>query len=217
MTSFNDTPDLDSGTSRRPDGRPRRSPPGNTRLTALTGTVLLLLLAVQGFTLLSIRQLITVHVFVGLLLIGPVCLKIATTVYRFARYYSGDRTYRQEPRPHDVLRIIGPAVVVTSTWLLASGVALAAFGRHWDGLPMLLVHQVAFWCWVSVMTLHVLARVWRLPRLVRPELGMTAGREARVAGGALRWTALAVALAAGLAIAFAGVHLASGWEWHRGH
>lgn len=216
MISLNDTPDLDSGASRHQHGRRRRSPLGNTRLTALTGTVLLLLFAVQGFTLLSVRQFITIHVFVGLLLIGPVCLKIATTVYRFARYYGGDRTYRQEPRPHNVLRIVGPAVVVTSVWLLASGVALAAFGRRWEGLPMLLIHQVAFWCWVSVMTLHVLGRVWRLPRLVGPELGMTAGQETRVAGGALRWAALAVALATGLALAFAGVHLAAGWGWHPG-
>ncbi len=212
MTFLNDRQDVDGGSSRRSHGRTRRSPLGNTRLTALTGAVLLLLFAVQGFTLLAIRHFITVHVFVGLLLIGPVCLKIATTVYRFARYYSGDRTYRHEPRPHNAMRIVGPALVVTSVWLLSSGVALAALGRRWDGLPMLLIHQAAFVCWVSMMSLHVLARVWRLPRLIAPELGVTAGREERVAGGALRWTVLAAGLTAGLVIASVGVHLAVNWR-----
>ena len=58
---------------------------GNTRLTAATGMVLFVLLAVEGVTLLSIRQLITVHVFVGVLLLGPVLLKSSSTLYRFLR------------------------------------------------------------------------------------------------------------------------------------
>ncbi len=211
MTSLNDLPHLDGDTPGRTHGRPRRSPPGNSRLTALTGTVLLVLFAVQGFTLLSVRRLITVHVFVGLLLIGPVCLKIAATVYRFARYYGGDRAYRRESPPHIAMRVIGPAVVVTSVWLLASGVALAALGRHWEGLPLLVAHKAAFWCWVAVTALHVLGRVRRLPALVGPEVGCAAAPGSRVPGVAMRRVALAVALAAGLVLAAAGVHLAARW------
>ena len=44
---------------------------GNERLTAITGAVLLVLFAAEGLTILSIHQLITVHFFVGMLLIGP--------------------------------------------------------------------------------------------------------------------------------------------------
>jgi hypothetical protein len=64
---------------------------GNERLTAATGAVLLVLFAAEGFTILSIHQLITVHFFLGMLLIGPVLLKAAAVCYRFVRYYTGAR------------------------------------------------------------------------------------------------------------------------------
>src|SRR5215469_606208 len=52
---------------------------GNERLTAMTGAVLLVLLAVEGFTLLGLHSMLTLHFFVGMLLIGPVLLKIGST------------------------------------------------------------------------------------------------------------------------------------------
>ena len=210
MTSIDDLRSPAGRRGQRSRDLPRRSPLGNARLTALTGTVLLVLLAVQGLTLLSVRRLITVHVFVGLLLIGPVALKAASTLHRFARYYSGDPVYRCEPRPHPVMRLLGPAVIVTSGCLLGSGVALVALGRQWESLPLLTIHQAFFWCWVTVTGVHVLGRVWRLPGLVGPEVGLAGG--ARVAGRALRWSALAGALVVGLGLALAGVHLAAAWS-----
>jgi hypothetical protein len=51
---------------------------GNERLTAMTGAVLLVLLAVEGFTILRIGRLLTLHVFLGMLLLGPVTLKAAS-------------------------------------------------------------------------------------------------------------------------------------------
>jgi hypothetical protein len=66
---------------------------GNERLTALTGAVLLAGFTVGGFAVLSLRGLLTLHIFLGMLLIGPVALKISSTVYRFARYYSGAAPY----------------------------------------------------------------------------------------------------------------------------
>ena len=45
---------------------------GNERLTAATGAVLLVLLAVIGVTILRLRPLLSVHLFVGMLLIPPV-------------------------------------------------------------------------------------------------------------------------------------------------
>ena len=50
---------------------------------------LLVLLAIEGATIPWIRPLLSVHIFVGMLLLGPVALKLATTGYRFARYYTG--------------------------------------------------------------------------------------------------------------------------------
>ena len=71
---------------------------GNEQLTAITGVVLIVLLAVIGVTILRIGQLISVHLFVGLLLIGPVALKMASTGYRFMRYYTRQpRVSREGP------------------------------------------------------------------------------------------------------------------------
>jgi hypothetical protein len=49
---------------------------GNERLTGLTGLTLLILFAVEGFTILAVRQMLTLHFFVGMLLASPVLLKL---------------------------------------------------------------------------------------------------------------------------------------------
>jgi|ERR1700761_5597916 len=48
---------------------------GNKRLTAMTGAVLLILLLIECYTILRIGRLLTLHVFLGVLLLGPVSLK----------------------------------------------------------------------------------------------------------------------------------------------
>src|SRR5690348_2164745 len=76
---------------------------GNERLTAVTGLVLIALLAVIGLTIVQMQPLISVHLFVGLLLIGPVVLKMASTGYRFMRYYTGNARYREKGPPEILL------------------------------------------------------------------------------------------------------------------
>jgi hypothetical protein len=46
-------------------------PAGNEQLTSITGTILLVLLAAIGVTIVRIGQLLWLHLFLGLLLIGP--------------------------------------------------------------------------------------------------------------------------------------------------
>ena len=57
----------------------RADPAGNERLTAMTGTVLLVLFVAECLTLLNIGNYLTLHVFLGMLLLGPVGLKICST------------------------------------------------------------------------------------------------------------------------------------------
>ena len=53
---------------------------GNRRLTSITAIALLVLLFVEGLTvLLGVRGQIRIHVFVGMLLLPPIALKLATT------------------------------------------------------------------------------------------------------------------------------------------
>ena len=54
--------------------------------------MLLVLLAVEGGTIPFLGQLEVVHVVVGLVLIPIVLLKLGTTFYRFARYYTPTAT-----------------------------------------------------------------------------------------------------------------------------
>jgi hypothetical protein len=61
----------------------------NERLTALTGGLLVLLLALMGITVLSVRRLLPEHFLLGFLLIPPLALKMASTGYRFWRYHTG--------------------------------------------------------------------------------------------------------------------------------
>jgi hypothetical protein len=189
---------------------------GNERLTAITGALLLVLFAAEGVTLLSLRGLLYWHYFIGLLLIGPVCLKIGSTCYRFARYYTGHAEYVRKGPPAPLLRALGPFVVLTTVAVLGTGIALGLeHSSTYHGIPILLLHKASFVLWVAVMTIHVLAYVWRLPGLIGADLrGSRAYSAASAVGGrGLRWSLTVVALGAGLAAAMAGSHLAA--SWHR--
>lgn len=196
--------------------RPRhRRPPdetegvaGNERLTALTGAVLLAGFAVEGVTLLRLSQLLTLHFFLGLLLIGPVLLKICSTGYRFTRYYTGAPAYVQKGPPAPLLRVLGPFVIVTSLAVLGTGVILAIVGPA-SG-PWLFLHKATFVLWFGVMTIHVLTYVWRLPRILMSS--KAAEISVRAGGGWIRGLLVAGSLLGGLLIALLMIHTVHPWE-----
>jgi hypothetical protein len=216
---------------------------GNERLTAITGAVLLALLAVEGYTILRIGRLLTLHVFLGMLLLGPVTLKAGSVLYRFARYYSGSEPYRRKGPPDPLLRVIGPINMLLTACVFGSGIMLAVTGPNYSyGAPTgwLQLHRLSFIAWLFFMAIHVLAYVWRLPRLLAAEArgvslpgggtggpgggggggpgGQTgAGRHARRAvailgGRGIRLALLIASLLAGLVIALLTVHLTGKWE-----
>jgi hypothetical protein len=182
-------------------------PSGNERLTAATAMVLLVLLAAEGVTLLSLRTFLSAHVFIGMLLVPPVVLKLASTGWRFLRYYRGDRAYRRAGAPAPLMRfLVAPVVIASTVGLFASGVALVAVG---PGHPLIVgLHKASFAVWLAAMTVHVLAYVLRLPRLVGADLG----RRDRLPGARLRQLLLAASLVAGATLAVTTVHLAAAWH-----
>ena len=197
---------------------------GNERLTVMTGAVLVILLAVEGYTILRIGRLLTLHVFLGMLLLGPVTLKAGSVIYRFARYYSGSEPYRRKGPPAPLQRLLGPIIMLLTACVFGSGIMLAVTGPS-NGPPSgwLMLHRLSFIFWFFAMTIHVLAYVPRLPRLLGAEArgvalpeggtGRNARRAMEVLGG--RGTRLALLLAsllAGLVIALLTVHLAGKWE-----
>jgi hypothetical protein len=181
---------------------------GNERLTAATGAVLLGLLAVEGVTILFLRPLLAVHVFVGMLLIPPVALKLASTGYRFARYYQRRRAYLAKGPPHPLMRfVVAPVLVVSTIGILASGVALLVLGTR-SGI-VLGLHKASFLVWFGAMTVHVLVHVRRLPRLL--------GSRRSPRGRPLRAGTIEAALAAGAALAAVTLPLAQPWLHFAGH
>ena len=103
------------GTSRSRDRLPPGGgPPGTRALTGAIGAVIFVALAAEGVTLLGVHRLISADVFIGMFLVPAVAVKTASTMYRFARYYTGDPNYVRKGPPPTVLRLLGPIVVLTT-------------------------------------------------------------------------------------------------------
>jgi hypothetical protein len=137
-------------------------PAGNERLTSSTGLVLLVLLAVETLTTLALRTYLNVHLFLGMLLLPPVALKLASTGWRFVRYYAGSRPYRRAGPPRPALRMLAPLLVASTLALFGTGVAMIVVGHRGGELRTL--HTFSFVAWGVLIGVHVLAylaRVWR--------------------------------------------------------
>ena len=186
-------------------------PPGNERLTTSTGLVLLVLLAVETLTTLSLRSYLPVHIFLGLLLLPPVALKLASTGWRFLRYYTRNELYRHEGPPRLLLRMLAPLLVASTLTLFGSGVALIVAG-HGGGL-LLSLHAVSFGVWGVLMIGHVLAYIAHTLR-VGPADWLPHAEQV-VAGVRSRRVVVGGALLAGAILALATYPAQQTWLSHR--
>jgi hypothetical protein len=148
---------------------------GNEILTSATAVVLTGLLVAEGLTIVHMGGLVSAHMFIGMVLIPPVLLKLASTGYRFVRYYTGSRVYRAKGPPPLPMRLLAPALVATTLGVFVTGVLLLLAGHKSDTL--LLVHKVSFIVWGVVFAVHFLAYVPRVVRSLRADWG-AARREA---------------------------------------
>jgi hypothetical protein len=165
----------------------------NARLTGATAAVLLILLAVEGVTVLEVDSLLRLHVFVGMLLVPPVLLKTATTGYRIARYYASSPAYVRRGPPPLILRILGPVVVVLTLAVLGTGVVLLWAPSSWHH-AMLFLHKATFVVWFGAMTVHVLGHLVDTYRLAPRDWSPKAPY---LPGAWLRRATLVATLAAG--------------------
>jgi hypothetical protein len=182
---------------------------GNARLTSGTAVVLLVLLAAEGVTILRIRGLISVHVFIGMLLVPPVLVKTCSTVYRFARYYRGAAEFREKGPPPILLRMLGPFVVLLTFAVLATGIALLFVGPSLRSQALFL-HKASFLLWVAAMTVHVLGHVLETAR-VAPRDWMHRTRRTVTGAGLRQWT-IAASLVVGLLLGLLVLGRVAPWQ-----
>jgi hypothetical protein len=182
---------------------------GNARLTGAVGIVLLVILFVEGITILRVRQLITLHIFIGLVLIGPALLKLASTFYRFVRYYTSSPNYVRHGPPPLLLRWTAPLLIIVTVVLLGTGVALLAVAPSRPGL-ILKAHQASFVIWFALMVVHVLGHIKEAVVLSRWDWWPGADR-ARPRGKGQRRGLVALSLVAGFVLALALLPVASPW------
>ena len=177
---------------------------GNERLTGTSALLLLVLLAAEGATVPFVRQQLTLHIFLGLLLIPPVLLKLASTGWRFARYYLRDAEYVRRGPPHAFLRLlVAPLTVASTAALFGTGVALVI--AHPQRGLIVGLHKASFVVWFGAMGVHVLAHILKVPRLARADY--VAASEGRW----LRQFAVAAALVAGVIVAIVALPAAHDW------
>jgi hypothetical protein len=189
---------------------------GNEHLTTITGVVLIVLLAVLGVTILQIQQLISVHLFVGLVLLGPVALKMASTGYRFARYYTRAPSYRRKGAPEPAMRMLAPGVVITTVVVFVSGIVLMFLGPAHRS-TWLAIHKVSFIAWLAFTAVHVLGHLptlatflpSRAPALVSSRAPTLPGH--RLPGNGARCLALSGAIVGGVVLAIVLIPHFAAW------
>jgi hypothetical protein len=187
-------------------------PEGNEELTTIAGAILIVLLAVLGITIIRIGQLLWLHLFLGLLLLGPIVVKMVSTAYRFVRYYTHDAVYRTKGPPEPIQRAIAPIVVASTIMVFVTGIVLLGVGVSGRGM-LVEIHKVSFIVWVAFTALHVLLHLPALARWVRIP-GRRPEGVGTPPGATGRWLMLGGGLAVGLIIAVALIPGFSSWTAH---
>ena len=181
---------------------------GNEMLTTVNAAVLVALLAVQLVTVLALDSMIRVHLFVGVVLLGPVALKLAATGYRFLRYYTGARAYREKGPPPTLLRAIAPLFVAATIGLFASGLIMLIDGQSEGAVRGL--HVASFWIWIGCFVVHVAFNGRDVLRNLRAEWFSRA--RARIAGAQVRAALVLASILGGVLVALALVSKITGYE-----
>lgn len=179
---------------------------GNESLTVTTAVLLTVLLMAEGVTLLHMSGLLGAHMFIGLALLPPLLLKLASVGYRFARYYLGSGAYRAKGPPRAFLRALAPVLVLSTIGIFVTGVLLMAAG-HKSNL-LLELHKVSFIVWSAMFGVHFLAY---LPHVVRT-LPPAWSRSTRPVGANARALLAVAATGGGVALALALLPAIRAWH-----
>jgi len=167
----------------------------NERLTAIAGAILFVLIIVELIITANLRNMISFHIFVGVLLSGPLVVKMLSTGYRFVRYYTRSTEYVKSGPPKPLLRILAPFLVLTTILVFVSGFLII---QHWNNSLIFKVHAASVALWLPLLAIHIYAYLKKVPGLVARDLTSRSqyyikGRKGRIR---LNVTALIIGLIA---------------------
>lgn len=183
---------------------------GNEQLTAITAVILLAMFAVLGITILRIAQLLWLHLFLGVLLVGPVALKLASTGYRFVRYYTANPAYRRKGPPYPLMRLLGPFVILSTVAVFFTGLLLLLDGPGSSNMLREL-HKLSFIAWLGAVGLHVLGHLFELPEALRA-VSRGEGRRRAPSGALGRGVVVLGAIVGGLVLAMVFLPQIHAWS-----
>lgn len=153
---------------------------GNERLTALVSLVLLVLIIVELVTSAFLRVWLPTHTVVGVLLAGPLLVKMGSTSWRFVRYYTRVPAYVHRGPPPLILRVLGPVLLITTLVMVGSGIELVVTGPI---QPFLLAHVFSALVWLPLITVHSLAHLQQVPRSIASDWNTQQGSRFHVGRG----------------------------------
>src|SRR3954463_2243117 len=104
----------------RPSGQTQTSGGNGDDQSALTGAVLLVLIVVELMTTAYLRAGLSAHVFVGVVLSGPLAVKIGSTFSRFLRYSTRSPAFVRRGPPRLALRVLAPLLIATTLVVIGS-------------------------------------------------------------------------------------------------
>lgn len=149
----------------------------NERLTALAGMPLFILLAAMAVTVLFVQQLLPEHYLVGFLLIPPLALKLASTGYRFGRYYTRNRSYRLAGPPPVLLRLVAVVLVISTGAVFVTGIELWLVGLRF-GNTWIEAHTLSSFVMILATGMHTLGHLRRSAAAAVEEVTAPPSREA---------------------------------------
>lgn len=155
----------------------------NERMTAIAGALLFVFILAELIITASLDGLTTEHIFVGILLSGPLVVKMFSTGYRFFRYYTKSSEFVRSGPPNIILRILAPFLVLTTILVFISGYGLV-FGH--DDKLFGKIHATFVSLWIPLVAVHAYAYIRKVPDLIARDLSsdpkrLVPGRNTRLA------------------------------------
>lgn len=138
----------------------------NKRMTAIAGTILFVLILSELVITANLDRLRSEHIFVGVLLAGPLVIKMCSTGYRFFRYYTKSPEFVRSGAPNTLLRVLAPFLVVITILVFISGFGLA-FGGHANERLFHKIHTVSVTVWLPLLAVHIYAYIRKAFGLIK--------------------------------------------------